>query len=306
MHILHDLSSVGHKFHGGVITIGNFDGLHLGHQMLLKKALALGKPLAVLTFAPHPVQVLYPERGLRCLFPREDLYERMPDFGVDVLAVLPFDRELASWSAQRFLQDCVWRPFAPQHIVAGYDFAFGKSREGTLQGLREWGRTKAVNIHQIEPLMLGGEIVSSRRIREALAAGRVEDVRLCLGRPFYLRGQIVSGAGRGESLGFPTLNQQVINESYPARGVYATYTLHKRQRYRSVTNIGINPTFGGQELKFETHLLNASIDLYGQSVDVEFIAFLRPELQFSDVEGLKKQIANDILKANEALDRDCP
>lgn len=304
MVVVNGMTLSGQKFHGGSVTIGNFDGLHLGHQALLDKARSLGGPLTVVTFDPHPVQVLYPEKDLRRLFPRADLSEQLPRFGVDLLWILPFSRELAQWPGARFLDECLGRELRPRHVVVGYDFAFGRTREGTVEGLRTWGRGHGVDIHVIEPKMLANEIVSSRRIRELLSRGRMEDVAACLGRRFYLRGRAVRGAGRGTGLGFPTLNMEIANEKYPALGVYATYTLHAGRRLRSITNIGVNPTFGGGPVKVETHVMNAKFDVKGEDFDVEFVAFLRPEMKFSGVEDLKKQIGQDILKANEALDRD--
>lgn len=302
MEIVSDLELAGHKFHGGTVTIGNFDGLHLGHQELLKQARVVGAPIVVISFDPHPVQVLYPERQLRRLFPREDLYEQLPKYGVNLLWMLPFSKEFAAWPAEKFLEECLWQRLRPKALVVGYDFAFGKSRSGSLEGLKAWGKTKGVEIHVVEPLKFANDIVSSRRLRELICQGRVKEARQLLGRPFYLRGSVISGAGRGAGLGSPTLNQEVVNETYPAHGVYASFTIYGNQKYPSVTNIGVNPTFGGREIKVETHVLNATLDLRGMSVDVELIDYIRPEMKFESVEDLKKQIRQDILKVNETLD----
>ena len=302
MEIVKDLRLAGQKFQGGSVTIGNFDGLHLGHQELLRRAKALGGPVVVITFDPHPVQVLYPEKQLRRLFPREDLYEQLPRYGADLLWMLPFSKEFAAWPAEQFLEDCLWKPLRPKSLVAGYDFAFGKSRGGSLDGLKAWGQNKGVGVHVVEPQMVGHEVVSSRRVRELVMQGRAREAAALLGRPFYLRGPVVSGAGRGAGLGFPTLNQQVVNETCPANGVYASFTRFADKKYSSITNIGVNPTFGGGQIKVETHVFDSNLDLRGITIDVDLVDYIRPEMKFASVEDLKIQIRQDILKANETLD----
>ncbi|MGE0526428.1 MAG: bifunctional riboflavin kinase/FAD synthetase [Bdellovibrionales bacterium] len=285
-------------FHGAALTMGNFDGLHLGHQTLVKTAARLPGPTVVITFDPHPVQVLYPERRLRRLFPRADLAEQLPQYGVDLLVILRFTRDFSQLSSQQFLRAYLEAPFRPRHLVAGYDFAFGQSRSGTLASLREWSTSHGATLHQVPPVELGGEIVSSGRIRKLVENGDVPEASTLLGRPFYLRGPVGTGAGRGTKLGFPTLNQNVENEVLPALGVYATRVRWKGTALPAVTNVGVNPTFGGESrVKVETHVLSGSIEARGEQIDVDFIERLRPELRFPGIEDLKKQIGADILKA---------
>jgi riboflavin kinase/FMN adenylyltransferase len=291
------------EFQGGVLTVGNFDGLHFGHQALLKKCRELAKPVILMTFDPHPLQVLRPDRPHTRIFPRADLMERLPLFGVDLLLILPFTKELASLSAEEFLKKYVADPFAPKHLVAGHDFALGKNREGSLEFLRAWGERQACELHVVEPLARGGEIFSSRRIRELITKGEVERAAEKLGRFFYLKSEVGSGAGRGSGLGVPTMNLKPLKETIPAHGVYASRAWLNGICYGSVTNVGMNPTFGGAEgLKIETHILGASVEARGLTVVVEFVKRLRPEMKFASIEDLKKQIKDDILKAHEALD----
>lgn len=290
-------------FQGGVVTIGNFDGLHFGHQALLQQAQACGGPVVLLTFDPHPMQVLQPERKLVRIFPRADLAEQLPKFGVDLLVILPFTRKLAQTDADQFLAQCVFDPFHPKHIVAGHDFAFGHAREGNLKFLTERAATRNARVHVVSPLEMDGEVVSSRRIRELISEGEMEAAAARLGRNFYLRGRVGTGAGRGQTIGVPTMNFHPVNEIVPANGVYATFTHWQGQRLSSVTNIGVNPTFGAHEgLKIETHVIDQTLNARDVVVDVEFVARLRPEMKFAGVEDLKKQIKHDILKANEILD----
>jgi riboflavin kinase/FMN adenylyltransferase len=291
------------NFHHGVVTVGNFDGLHLGHQSLFRKAQEVGGPRVVITFDPHPMQVVRPERELKRLFPRDDLIEQLPVYGVDLLWILPFDKAFAALPANEFLQGYLGDPFRPKHVVSGYDFTFGSGREGTLDLLRQWGQANGVEVHVLPPLRMSGEVVSSRRIRDLILRGDVHAAHLLLGRPFYLRGSVIPGAGRGKTIGVPTLNQQVENETLPQSGVYATRVKANGQRFASVTNIGTNPTFeSGLTLKVETHVLGQQVNLNGTVIDVEFIERLREEKKFSGIADLKKQIQSDILKAKAILE----
>lgn len=289
-------------FQNGVVTVGNFDGLHLGHQALLKKAEELGSPRVVITFDPHPMQVLKPERSLKRLFPREDITERLPDYGTDLLMILTFNQAFANIPALQFLDEYIGLPFKPKHIVAGYDFNFGRGREGTLDVLEKWASSQGILVSVVSPLRLGGEVVSSRRIRGLVEAGDIHGARLLLGRPFYLRGPVTAGAGRGVQLGFPTLNQIPENETLPLKGVYATRTRCEDATFASVTNIGVNPTFeNSATIRVETHVLDQNVNWRGRQIDVEFYERLRDEKKFSGIEDLKKQIQSDILKAKSIL-----
>lgn len=295
------------EFQGGVVTIGNFDGLHLGHQALLKKARECGGPVVVVTFDPHPQQILKPGISLKRLFPREDLMERLPELGVSLLVVLPFDQTLAQVGAEEFWSHYVNEPFKPRHVVAGHDFAFGRDREGNLDFLHRWCESHGATLHVVGPLTKDGELYSSRLIRELVQNGRVEDAAQKLGRYFYLRGEVGSGAGRGATIGIPTMNFKPVQEVIPAQGVYATRTVFENQIFPSVTNIGTNPTFGSQEgIKIETHVMGASLEARGHKVEVQFVKRLRAEKKFTSIEDLKNQIKDDILKAHEALDNDQP
>jgi riboflavin kinase/FMN adenylyltransferase len=293
------------KFQGGSVTIGNFDGLHLGHQALFRKAreTAGHGPVSVITFDPHPQTILHPEREIRRIFPREDLNEQLPRFGVDLLAILEFTPAMARLTALEFWNRYVSQPLKPKHVIAGHDFAFGKDRTGTIDFLKAWGKNNSAAVHVVEPLKLDGEIVSSRSIRELIAQGRVSEARRRLGRPFYLRSEVGHGAGRGKTIGVPTMNFTSIQQVVPKLGVYATRTLWEGKFLTSVTNVGVNPTFGGDRLKVETHVLDRHLDARGKTVQVEFIERLRDERKFPGIEDLKKQIKDDILKAQGVLNQ---
>lgn len=304
MRVWSDFSGDPSPFFAGTVTVGKFDGLHLGHQELLRSVAKSAKPGIVLTFDPHPLQVLKPDLGLTKIFPRSDLIEQLPCYGVDVLAIIPFTTALAALSAAEFAERFIGF-FRPRQVVVGYDFAFGHKREGDQEWLKRWCGKRGIGITIVAPIQRGGAPISSGRIRELIGQGDVVAVRRLLDRPFYLRGTVVHGAGRGRTIGVPTLNLQVQNETLPAQGVYATRTKLGSLQFDSVTNVGVVPTFTEQaRLQVETHLIGVDRNAYGEIVDVFFVKRLRPEKKFASVDDLKKQVEQDILEAKRELQAD--
>jgi riboflavin kinase/FMN adenylyltransferase len=300
MRIWTGLNQDSQNFQGGTLTIGKFDGLHLGHQKLLQTL--TGGPRLVMSFDPLPIQVLRPDQGYKRLLPKEDLGEQLPRFAVDALLVLPFTKELAGKSAADFAEQVIWQPFRPRHLVVGYDFAMGKDRQGDLAWLRGWCSVKGLEFTVAEPFQLEGQTVSSGRVRELIQKGDVAAAARLLGRPFYVRGEVIAGAGRGRSIGVPTLNQKPVNETLPDLGVYASRTRWRGQTLDSVTNVGRVPTFTDQtKVHVETHVFGRDVSAYGDTVDVDLVQRLRPEKKFSSAEDLKNQIAQDILEAKRIL-----
>lgn len=304
MRVWNDLNGDSSPYRGGTLTIGKFDGLHLGHQELLQRVQKGPQPSVVVTFDPHPLQVLKPELGLTKIFPKADLIEQLPCYGPALLVILPFSQALGKLTAAEFAER-YFAPFAPSEIVVGYDFAFGRGREGNLEWLQKWCGEKKIRFTVVAARMVDGAPVSSGRVRDLIRAGDVEQARRLLLRAFYIRGEVVAGAGRGRTIGVPTLNQMVENETLPALGVYATRTKVSGQVLASVTNVGVAPTFVDQSrVHVETHLIGVTRDAYGEKVDVEFIRRLRPEKKFPSVGDLKKQIEQDILMAERELAAD--
>jgi riboflavin kinase/FMN adenylyltransferase len=281
-----------------LLTLGAFDGLHLGHQNLIRSLVASAHAqnfnAAVVTFFPHPSIVL---RG-----PRPGFYLTTPDekaalidsLGVDILVTHPFTPEVSQLTAQQFI-DQLQTAFDFKEIWSGSDFAFGHNREGSVDWLRAHGYT--VNV--ITPLSGSGDIISSSRIRRALANGDLALVNACLGRPFTLAGTVVQGNQRGRTLGIPTANLQLDpDRAHPARGVYACRAWVAGQPVEAVTNIGVRPTFGGDShISIEAHLLDFNADLYGQTLTLDFLAHLRAEQKFNGLQELIAQIQNDIATA---------
>lgn len=289
-----------------LLTIGAFDGVHRGHQHLIRnlvhRARQTERLAAVLTFYPHPRTVLMPSRPFQYLTsPGEKaaLFERL---GLDLAAIVPFTLEMASTSAQGFLAE-VQERFQMQELWVGRDFTLGRNREGDVAELRRLGLTMGFEVRVVDPLTWGGEVISSSRIRHLLHEGQVREAARLLGRPYAISGRVVEGARRGKGLGFPTANIQVLPERLvPARGVYATFSWVGDERHPSVTNIGTCPTFGDGDFRLESFLLEYEGDLYGFDLVVEFVARLRDERRFPGPEALSSQVAQDVLVARQILE----
>jgi len=291
-----------------VITIGNFDGVHLGHQALFAKTLARaravqGTSLAV-TFEPHPMRVLRPAVNLPLITPLEQKLELMGEAGLEVTLCLRFDQNFARLSADDFADKLLLGRLGAAEVVVGYDFAFGHKGLGDLDLLASKGEARGVPVHVVGPVMVGGRPVSSTRVRQEVAAGNMAAARELLGRHYQVKGQVVGGHGRGgRLLGFPTANLKVADELLPGPGVYAVLVeLEGGRLLKGANNIGDNPTFDDGGLNVETHLLDFEGDLYGQDIRLHFVERLRGEERFDSPEALKAQIGRDVDQAIEVLE----
>ncbi|MDD5467398.1 MAG: bifunctional riboflavin kinase/FAD synthetase [Anaerolineales bacterium] len=289
------------------LSIGSFDGVHLGHQEVLKTltqgAHAQGVQAVILTFYPHPAVVLGRRKDPFYLTTQDEKVALLTAGGVDVVIIQPFDLQLAQTTAHDFMAR-LHASLGLKHLVVGYDFALGRNREGNVQRLVELGDEFSYQVHVMSPFMLGGEPVSSSRIRKLLVDGNVDQIEALLSRPFRLSGNVVPGDGRGHKLGFPTANLEVWAErAIPASGVYVCRAYVDGAMWGAVTNVGFRPTFDARLDRpiIETHLLGYNQDLYGKSVQLEFIERLRAEKRFSSVDELIDQVNQDIATARERL-----
>lgn len=293
-----------------VLTIGAFDGIHLGHQHLIDtavaRAAALGVQSAVLTFHPNPDRVLAPERAHPWLTDADEQTRQIAARGVDLLIVVPFTRETAQETAEAFMvQVCATLDL--RELWVGHDFALGRGRQGTLDELRRIGERLGYRAESVGPLLLDGLPVSSTRIRAALDAGDLALTNALLGRAYALAGVVIHGDARGRTIGFPTANLAIdAGRALPGNGVYACRAEVGGRRYDAVTNIGVRPTFAGSERRVEAHLLDFDGDLYGALLRLEFSARLRGEQKFDGIEALIAQIRLDIARARELLRADRP
>jgi len=290
-----------------IISIGVFDGVHLGHQYLLSKLLELSREQqllsGVVTFRQHPQQVLAPQTKLPFLTDLSQRTRLLKNEGVDTVIILSFTPELAQLGALKFIQ--LLKKYLRMHgLVIGPDFTLGRNREGNSQTLSQLGQEMDFSLTVVEAVKIDGEVVSSTAIREALAKGDMSRVFKLAGRPFGLEGRVVSGTGRGLKLGFPTANLEINPEqAIPADGVYATWAYLDDKSYKSMTNIGTRPTFDSDEHTIEVHLLDYNGDLFGQKLRIGFIKRLRDEKQFDSTEALKKQILEDIRQGRAIFSR---
>lgn len=286
------------------LTIGNFDGVHIGHRELLRRtvarARAAGAAAVALTFTPHPVRFFSPRSRFYEITGPEEKAALIGEAGIDTLVVEPFDGGVGLMWPADFAREILARRLHARWVIVGYDFTFGRNRTGTPAALSEMGRDLGFDVEVVPPLLRGGTIVSSSRIRELLLAGRVREAGELLCRPYRISGPVVTGAGRGRKLGFPTANIQFAQELVPLPGVYVVEAEVDGERRPGVANVGFNPTFGENSLGVEVHLLDFEGDLYGKAVSVLFRDRIRDERKFKSVDELARQIAKDVQFARQS------
>jgi len=289
------------------LTIGNFDGGHLGHRELLRRAVEHAREASaiavVLTFSPHPIRYFSPTARFYEICTLEEKAARLEELGIDALVVESFTGDIGGMWPEEFARTVIHERMRARIVTVGYDFTFGRNRTGSPAMLSRIGRGLGFSVDIVPPLLRGGAIVSSSRIRELLLAGRVREAEELLCRPYTLSGRVVPGASRGRKLGFPTANVRFEQELVPLPGVYVVDAEAGTAVCRGVANVGFNPTFGENSLGVEVHLLDFDGDLYGKEMKVRFRDRIRDERKFQTVEELVRQIEKDVGYARE---RDIP
>ena len=277
------------------VTVGNFDGIHLGHSYLLNKLKEKAKSLKlkslVVTFCPHPLKVLAPRLSPCELTSAVEKAELLEKEKIDYLCFIRFDRDFANTSARDFLEKILFERLSCRYLLVGYDWRFGKNREGEVELAKEVGRDLGFEVETARPFTVDGHVVSSTLIRRLLSEGRVKEVKKFLGRNYSIKRKVVRGRGVGSKIGFPTANIKDTHNLCLKRGVYAVLVDDK---YIGVANYGSRPTFGGGRNVLEVHLINFRGDLRGREVKVTFLDFIREEKRFPSVEDLKRQISQDV------------
>jgi riboflavin kinase/FMN adenylyltransferase len=292
---------------GGAVTVGNLDGVHRGHQALVAACVRLARsvagPAVAVTFDPPPHHVLHPgtERPPLTTIPQRA--ELLHALGVDHVVVLRASPALLALSPEAFFEDVLARQLGAKAVVEGYDFRFGRGRAGTNDTLRELCRAAEIAFEEVPPFTLGGEPVSSSRVRAALTAGDVARAAELLGRNYRIAGEVVTGAKRGRTIGFPTANLGGVATVLPGNGVYAVRATVDGRTWPAAANVGPNPTFGEHAQKIEVHLLDFTGDVYGKLMEVEFVARLRDTRPFQGVADLTEQLKRDVEQAREVLSR---
>ncbi|MDR4493808.1 MAG: bifunctional riboflavin kinase/FAD synthetase [Nitrospirales bacterium] len=295
-----------------VLTIGNFDGQHLGHQALLRAVTDRARKIhgvpTVLTFDPHPVQVLRPGSSHKFLSELEDKHAFFERLGIAELVILPFTPELAALLPSQFVETVLYQGLGIRKLIVGENFVFGKGRSGSIQDLTVLGKKAQFTVDPIPPVVVGQEIVSSTRIRNCLARGDVQEAAQCLGRFYRLGGRVISGERRGTHMGWPTANIRLSpHRVFPVDGIYATMAWIGGDPRPSVSYIGTRPTFREGERLLEVHIFDQNLQLYGQELHVEFVGMVRGDQAFSNVEDLLEQMNRDgecarrLLAQNESL-----
>jgi riboflavin kinase/FMN adenylyltransferase len=291
---------------GAVLAVGNFDGVHRGHQTVLGRARDLareaGKRSGAVIFEPHPRAFFAPDQPFFRLTPLPVKLELFAALGLDETFVIDFDAELSRLSAEAFATDVIARGLGASHVVVGYDFTYGKGRTGSATQLKALGETTGFGVDIVEPVADDGVVFSSSRVREYLRQGEMQKAAELLGYWWRVRGKVERGAGRGKGLGFPTVNLPLMPGQDIAHGIYAVRVEHKGQRHQGAGYVGSRPTFGGGAPAIEVFLFDFAGDLYGEDIDIEFVARLRGDAAFASGEELAAQIGEDCGKAKALLD----
>ena len=305
MIVFKSISEIKEKLPHPAVTIGNFDGVHLGHREIFRRvrelARAAGGVSVVITFVPHPLRVVAPGSEVRLITTPREKEALIEASGIDYLLEIPFDAAFASLSAHDFVVRVLVQALGAEQLVIGYDYAFGRGREGDVTLLRQLGERYGFQVELLQPFASGTTVYSSTMVRNLVSEGDVQGVVSILGRHYSLNGTVVHGRQRGRSLGFPTANLETDTELLPAAGVYAVKARIGAALYDGACNIGTNPTFQNDRLSLEVFLFDFEGDLYGREVALFFIERLRGEVRFPDPEALKAAIAADVARCKSIL-----
>jgi len=290
-----------------VVTMGNFDGIHLGHQALVGNAVAEAKQWrtksVVFTFEPHPLKLLAPERAPRMIVNHQDKIDMLQALGVDAVIVQSFDHRFASIQAEDFVRRYLLERLNLSKIWLGRDLKFGRARQGDAEDLIRWGTELGFGVGIVEPILVQGKRISSSRIRQLIEQGRVDEVQPMLGRYHFISGRVVSGHRRGRNLGFPTANLASVTELLPGDGIYATILELQNHCWLSVSSVGRNPTFGEGSRTVEAFILDFAGDIYGEAVKLSFVQRIREERMFAQIEDLVTQMREDVQTARAIFDQ---
>ena len=306
MKLFRSLNEITQPFENPCVTIGNFDGVHLGHQLLFREVVRRGRANSgcsvVVTFDPHPLRILRPG-GIKLISTIEQKIEQIEKAGIDALIIIPFSLEFAATTAEHFVDEILLKKIGMTELVVGYDYAFGKGRSGDTRFLKKRGEEKGFPVTVVDAHYQDGKLVSSTRIRELVHQGRMIDARELLGRPYQIRGVVQVGKQRGgKEIGYPTANLQVNeNDLVPRIGVYVTQVICEGKCYGGVLNIGYNPTFSENRLVAETHIFDFKKDIYGKPIKLNLLKFIRDEKKYPGIGELAEQISRDVIEAKKIL-----
>ncbi len=303
MEIIEGIENIQKPFRNPVITLGNFDGIHIGHQRIFQKVIDTAKRMGgesvAITFEPHPLKVLSPERCPPLITPFRKKMMFMEQTGIEKVLCLRFTKTFSEISPPDFIKTILLERVGAKKIIIGYNYRFGKGKAGTVDSLKKICASFGIDVEVVEAFIIDDIPVSSSKIRELIREGEVEKATKLLGREYLIIGKVIPGTQRGRHLGFPTANLEMTEELYPKTGVYAVRVEWNHQCFNGLANLGFNPTFQTQILSLEVHLLNFNQEIYGEEIQVSFIRRIRNEVRFSSLQGLIDQIKRDIEWANQ-------
>ncbi|NIQ38886.1 MAG: bifunctional riboflavin kinase/FAD synthetase [Proteobacteria bacterium] len=305
MEIIVGIDRIKRPFRNPAVALGNFDGVHRGHQLILERTKkeardAKGESIAF-TFEPHPLKVLQTDRCPPLITPFKKkmmLFERA---GIDVVICAEFTGDFAAMSAREFVKSILIDRLRPHTIIVGYNYSFGRGRQGSVEDLGRYATEFGFQLKIVGPLRVNNQTVSSSAIRRLIERGDMPEAATLLGRHYMVLGKVIWGTARGRLLGVPTANVEILNELYPKKGVYAVEVVIDNQTYGGVANVGVNPTFGGNRFSVEVHILDFDRNIYGKEIQVAFVQRIRGEEAFETSETLVKQIGRDIARARLIL-----
>lgn len=310
MRLFRSIEEIKERFRNPVITIGNFDGVHIGHKRIFEivreKALKKGGESIVFTFEPHPVKLLVPNKGPFLITTFKEKIRLIGESGIDVIICPTFDMNFANQTPREFIENVFVNKIGVKEVVVGYDYLFGKNRRGNVNTIKELGREYGFDVEIIEPIKLGDIIVSCTKIREYIRKGMLKEASSLLGREYYIDGVVIRGKERGRKLGFPTANLAPYNELLPGSGVYAARIVYSDRIFGGVVNIGDNPTFKDTPFSIEAHIFDFDKEIYGEELRIIFVDRLRDEVAFRNPEELIKQIKRDVKSAKKILNYTSP
>ncbi len=295
------------RFSSPVLTIGNYDGVHIGHQRIIKRVIevagSMGGTPMLMTFHPHPLSILRPERHLGLLMPFYIKKRFIEGYGIEVLIAMEFTDTLRNTLPEVFVNDMLMEKIGIKALIVGYDFKFGRGGSGNTETLKDMCSSKGIYFEAVDAVTLDGDKVGSNRIRRLILEGNVHRASQLLGRPYFIEGKVIGGEKRGRAIGYPTINLDTSFDIIPKQGVYISEIGLESNRFPSVTNIGRNPTFNGKKLTIESFILDFNEDIYGKDIALYFHDHIRDEKRFNSPEELKEQISKDVDKAKEFFNK---
>ncbi|MBW1650649.1 MAG: bifunctional riboflavin kinase/FAD synthetase [Deltaproteobacteria bacterium] len=307
MELIHNLNQIKQPYNNAVVTIGNFDGVHIGHkelfQQIINEAKNIGGKSVVITFNPHPMKVIKKKKPFYLITPLARKVELIKKIGIDILIIIPFTTEFAQLTAEDFLKKILINKIGAKVIIVGNDYAFGKNRGGNLAFLKQHRQKFNYEVKGISDITgTLNERISSTKVRKTIAAGKIFEVKQLLGRFYKIAGKVIAGRSRGgKTLGFPTANIKPNEQLPPAFGVYAVFVDYQKNTYNGVANVGISPSFGDNLFTIEIHIINFNENIYGEKLGITFIKKIREEKKFTDTSELSEQIKKDIQKGEKIL-----